>query len=267
MKQKMSKKAAAEFIGSLRFEHRREPAIPQDLRPLDTDAGYRIQEEVVERLTGRFGGKPVGYKVACTNRLAQEFLGIRTPFYGRLLSSFFHSSPVRLKGGDFPMRLIETEFAFELAQDLPSKGSAYQVEEVSAATAAVIPAIEIVETCFTDWTVVGAPSLISDNACHGAWIRGESFRAWKNLDLGAHEATLFVNGEGKLKGQGSAVLGHPLNSLTWLANALIDHGKSLKKGDLVSTGVCTDVYYARPNDHIVADFGKIGAVELIFVES
>jgi 2-oxo-3-hexenedioate decarboxylase len=55
-----------------------------------------------------------------------------------------------------------------------------------------------------------------------------------------------------------------LNSLVWLANTLCDQGKALKPGDLVSTGVCTDVYLAEPGDHIVADFGALGKVEISF---
>jgi len=256
--------AAAEFISTLRFEHSREDEIPEIFRPHDLDAGYRVQEQVVNRLLSRYGGRRVGYKVACTNRLAQVLLHIPTPFYGCLLSAFVFTGPARLSSAEFTMRLIESEFAFEMATDLPPKSEPYSLQEVSAAVAAVMPAIEIVETRFTDWTTVGAPSLIADNGCNGAWARGDAFHDWKPLDLAAHEVTLRVNGKSRLKGRGSAVLDHPLNSLTWLANALSVQGKALRKGDLVSTGVCTDVYYANPDDEIVADFGKIGSVKLTF---
>ena len=73
-----------------------------------------------------------------------------------------------------------------------------------------------------------------------------------------------VNGAEKLSGSGAAVLGHPMNSLVWLANTLCEQGKALKTGDLVSTGVCTDIYHAEPGDHIVADFGTLGSAEVSF---
>jgi 2-keto-4-pentenoate hydratase len=58
-----------------------------------------------------------------------------------------------------------------------------------------------------------------------------------------------------------------LNSLVWLANTLCEQDKALKAGDLVSTGVCTDIYLAEPGDHIVADFGTLGTAEVSFFMS
>ncbi|MBF0290015.1 MAG: fumarylacetoacetate hydrolase family protein [SAR324 cluster bacterium] len=111
----------------------------------------------------------------------------------------------------------------------------------------------------------GAPSLIADNAANGAWVQGPASSAdWRKLDLSAHSVTLIVNGETKLIGSGAEVLGHPLNPLVWLANALREKGMGLKAGNLITTGVCTDVYFAEPGDHIVADFGVLGQAELSF---
>ena len=255
---------AADFISQLRFTRCQEPVIPQDCRPDDSNAGYLVQREVVQRLLHRYGGHTVGYKVACTNILAQRLLNLNEPFFGRLLSSSVYTSPARLNPADFSMRLIEAEFAFEMAKDLPIEGAPYRVEAVSAGVAAVLPAIEIVDTRFTDWTAVGAPSLIADNACNAAWVQGKSYDSLQAFDLKTHEVALMVNGETKRRGRGFEVLGHPLNSLTWLANALSKQGKTLKAGDLISTGVCTDVYFAEPGDEIVADFGELGTVELSF---
>jgi len=258
---------AADFITKLRLDLKQEDAIPEDFRPADPNEGYRVQKEVVKRLLAEYGGKTVGYKVACTNKLAQKLLNLSSPFYGCLLSSLVHTSPARVRAKDFSMQLIEPEFAFEMAKDLPAKDTPYTTKEVSAAVGAVLPVIEIVDTRFTDWTTVGVPSLISDNGCNGAWVMGASYTNWQALDLETHAAALIVNGETKLTGNGAAVLGHPLNSLTWLANALCEQGIALKAGEFVSTGVCTDVYHASPDDDIVADFGKIGDVRVSFMNT
>ena len=257
-------KKAADFIAELRFSLKQEPAIPEAFRPTDPQEGYAAQKYLVEQLLASYGGSCIGYKVACTNKLAQKLLNLNTPFYGCLLSTLVHASPVRLSAGDFSMRVIEAEFAFEMGIDLPGQGKPYETADVAEAVSAVLPAIEIVDTRYTDWTSVGAPSLIADNGCNGAWAKGESYHDWKTLDLKTHEVVLMVNGESKLKGSGAEVLGHPLNSLTWMANMMVEHGSGLKAGDLISTGVCTDLYHAAPGDEIIADFGVIGKVELFF---
>ena len=110
----------------------------------------------------------------------------------------------------------------------------------------------------------GALSLIADNAIHGAWIAGEPYAAWRDLDLAAHEVRLIVNGQVITQGNGAAVLGHPLNVMAWLANELPKYGSALKAGDRVSTGVCTDVYGGKAGDRVRADFGVLGGVDLVF---
>jgi 2-keto-4-pentenoate hydratase len=255
---------AAEFIANLRFARQQAPRIPETFRPDDLSSGYAVQEGVVDRLLKKNGGRAVGYKVACTNKLAQELLGTDSPFYGRLLSPFVYQSPARVNAQAFSMRLIEAEFAFQLAEDLPPEGAPYDRESVTGAVAAVLPSIELVDTRYTVWTEVPIPSLVADNGCNSGWVRGYAIEAWHHIDLAIHEVRLSVNGKEKLSGSGAAVLGHPLNSLVWLANTLCEQGKALKSGDLISTGVCTDIYLAEPGDHIVADFGTLGTAEVFF---
>jgi len=256
---------AADFIADLRFALRQEPQIPEIFRPDNPASGYAVQEGVVDRLLKKNGGRAVGYKVACTNKHAQKLLGTDIPFYGRLLSSSVYQSPARVNVQDFSMRLIEPEFTFQLAGDLPREGAPYDRKSIADAVAAILPSIELVDTRYTVWTEVPLPSLISDNGCNSGWVQGKAIEAWRHIDLAFHEVRLWVNGAEKLTGSGAAVLGHPLNSLVWLANTLCEQGKALKASDLVSTGVCTDIYLAEPGDHIVADFGTLGTAEVSFL--
>ena len=69
-----------------------------------------------------------------------------------------------------------------------------------------------------------------------------------------------VNGKVLREGNGSNVLGHPLNALEWLVNHLSERGLGLKAGQYVTTGVTTEVYMAQRGDRITADFGAVGSV-------
>jgi 2-keto-4-pentenoate hydratase len=261
---------AAESLLSARLRRERLAELPSDNRPADQEAAYACQDQVIERLVSHYGGRVLGYKIACTNAIAQRFLNMPEPFYGRLLSASTVTSPATLPAGDFFMRIIESEFAFQFARDLPPAGRPLNRDEIADSLAGVLPGIELVDSRFQIWTSVGAPSLIADNACHGAWIKGAllreiSARHWREFDLAAQAVTLNVNGEIVQRGSGSAVLGHPLNALEWLVHRLHARGIGLLAGQYVTTGVTTDIYDAQPGDHLIADFGPVGSVELTIV--
>ncbi len=256
---------AAEFLIDLRKSPRTVDAIPAEIRLESLEQAYEIQNALAKGLLSHFGGEQIGYKIACTNKLAQELLNVEAPFFGHLLSSSTYSSSARLKANAFTHKLIEPEFAFELDADVPASSIPYTQDSIAAFVRSLLPAIEIVDWRYADWTIVGVESLAADNAIHGAWIRGKRYKNWREFDLSVHDVQLCVNGNVTEKGSGAAVLGHPLNALAWLANELPRHGLSLKTGDLVTTGVATNVYFAETGDKIQADFGALGTVDLELV--
>jgi 2-keto-4-pentenoate hydratase len=254
--------SGARLLAQALFQHRRLDALPGDARPTTSAEAYRCQDGLVAQLLGHYGGHVIGYKIACTNPIAQELLHMDRPFHGKLLSSFCSDSPARIDAAGFFMRVIEAEFAFRMARDLPPRPVTR--DEVADAVEAMLPGIEIVDSRFTEWTTVGAESLIADNACHGAWVKGAPLTAWRDLDLAAQQVHLAVNGTVVQSGSGRAVLGHPLNALHWLANDLHARGETLRAGQYITTGVTTNIYLAQAGDRIAADFGGVGRVELTF---
>ncbi len=253
---------AGDYLAGLRFRGRQIEAIPAAIRPTDLDTAYAIQDVVVDRLLTRQGGQRIGYKIACTSKGAQELLHVDGPLYGQMLSFSSHAAPATLRRSDFTQCVIESEFGFRMASDVPAAPAGYSAESIVPFIDALLPAIEIVNFRFVDWTVVGANSIAADNAIHGAWVYGEPVSDWQQLNLETHEVTLAVNEKPFDAGTGAAVLGHPLNALAWLANELSRHGKQLCAGDLVTTGVCMDVYFAEAGDRLMADFGVLGRVAL-----
>jgi 2-keto-4-pentenoate hydratase len=256
---------AAELLAQARITHQRLPELPAAIRPQTPGEAYAVQDGLVDRLLAHYGGSVIGYKIACTNVTAQRQLHVDAPFAGRLLSAFFFENPARVDASKFFMRVVEAEFAFEMARDLPPTATPRSRQEIAAAVKGVIPAIEIVDSRFDDWTTIGAPSLIADNACNAAWVKGRVVTDWQKIDLAAQAARVTVNGKLLREGSGSNVLGHPLHALEWLVHSLSARGLGLKAGHYVTTGVTTEVYMAERGDRITADFGPVGSVDLIFV--
>ena len=88
---------------------------------------------------------------------------------------------------------------------------------------------------------------------------------WRGIVLAKQAVTVTVNGKLLREGNGSNVLGHPLNALEWLVNNLSARGLGLKAGQFITTGVTTEVYMAERGDRIKAGFGPVGSVDLEFV--
>lgn len=201
---------AATLLLKARTEHKRISELPEACCPKDEAAAYQSQTELVNQMLKHYGAKRLGYKTACTNASAQKLLNLDGPFYGALLSTFVKNSPATLKTEDFFMRVVEAEFAFQMDRDLPSRDKEYTKNEVTEAVGSLLPAIEIVDSRYTDWTKVGALSLIVDNACNAAWVYGQPQNNWTEFDLAKHEVNLYVNGSVVRKGSGENVMGNPL---------------------------------------------------------
>ena len=84
---------AADLLLKARIESKRMDLLPEDCRPARPDDGYQVQHLLIDRYLEHYGGRTLGYKVACTNKLPQELLGTDEPFYGRLVSPFVRSMP------------------------------------------------------------------------------------------------------------------------------------------------------------------------------
>ena len=255
--------AAYDSLLDMRLKQRRVAALPADVVPRSLAEGYQVQQLLVKKLLDRAGSRPIGYKIACTSELAQKALGVDAPFFGVLMTHSTHPSGATLRGSDFVVRCAEAEFGFEMAADVPA-GKPYTAESIKEFIAFAMPSIEIVDHRYDDWKTVGAQSLLADNAIHGAWIAGEPYANWRDIDFAKHPTALVVNGTKTFPGSGAAVLGNPLNVVAWLANELPKFGRVLSRGDRITTGLTTDVYLANPCDRLAADFGVMGKVEMGF---
>jgi 2-keto-4-pentenoate hydratase len=255
-------RAAADELLAMRREQRVQADLDAGHRPADLSEAYAVQAVVVDGLLSD-GGPPIGYKVACTSEIAQAALRIDRPVFGRLLPDTTSPSGVGLPADRFVHRVVEAEFAFRLGTDVTPRAGGHTHDSIAEHIDAVIPAVEIVDHRFVSWAV-GALSVAADNAIHGWWIHGEPVESWRDIDLGRSEVVVRRNGETVTTGTGAAALGHPLSVMAWLADELPKFGDSLSAGDVVTTGVTTDVFEAVAGDHLRAEFAGLGAVELSF---
>jgi 2-keto-4-pentenoate hydratase len=242
-------------------------ALPEGIRPRTRAEGYAIQS----RLERRSASPIVGWKIAATSKAGQSHINVDGPLAGRLLDEHVFGSGSRLRFGNNHMRVAEAEFAFRMAIDVPPRAAPYSVDEVLASVAALYPAIEIPDSRYDDFTIVGGPQLIADNACAHDFVLGAAAPdAWRSIDLAAHKVTASVmSGAGsppslERTGIGANVLGDPRVALAWLVNELSQLGITLHAGQVVTTGTCLVPLPIAPGDRVTCDFGLLGTVQVSF---
>ncbi len=252
--------AASDLLRRHWREGSRLACLPPRLRPTNRAEGYAIQA----LLEAGSRAPLFGWKIAATSAAGQAHINVDGPLAGRILAETVRESGAAVSIGANHMRVAEAEFAFRMARDLPPRLAPYSRAEALDAVAALHPAIEIPDSRYEDFTVVGAPQLIADDSCAQLFVLGPAApETWRNVDLVRHAVRGAVTGKSctlDREGRGANVLGDPLVALAWLVNELSDLGVTLKAGQVVTTGTCLIPLAIAPGDTVAADFGILGQV-------
>ena len=251
---------AAQILDQARVQRRPIKALPEECTPADLAEGYAIQRELI-RLRG---GQISGWKVGCISAQSQARARTNEPFSGPVFEDDIYRSKCVIPKDSCFIRALQVEFAFRLNRDLVPRDAPFTEESIRGAIGSVTGALEIADTRFDDWTVVGAANLIADAGKAGLLVIGDQAIAYADTDLIGHQVSLYVGGEKVASGSGRDVMGDPVKSLLWLANSMAEREESLWIGQLVSTGTCTGSYPAEPGDEVVAEFGTLGRIEVRF---
>ena len=247
----MIEEDAAALLGRARRSGAPVGDLPESLRPADETGGYRVQRA----LRGWFeenGEAAAGFKLGCTTPVMQAMLGLDAPVYGGVRAADVHPSGAALASSGFRAPGIECEIAVRLAADIDARERAPSRAETGAAIARAMPAIEIVDNRYGDWSALGTPTLIADDFFQAACILGPP----ADCDPMALDA---VAG----RGSGADVLGHPLDAVAWLARALGRQGTVLGTGALVMTGsMVKTVWLERFPAAARVEIDGIGAAEV-----
>lgn len=218
-----------------------------DFPDLTEADAYMIQAELL-RLKG---GVRAGYKLGFTSAAMREQMGVDHPNSGVLLADM-RLPEQRLPAGVLIQPRIEPEIAILLGRDL--HGAQLTPEQVAAATAAVLPAIEVVDSRYRDYRFKSVDN-IADNSSAARYLLGAP-RALSGVgDLRLVGVLLSIDGVLVDQGLGVAALGSPLAAVAWLAGHLSTRGEGLQAGEVVLTGGLTRAYALGPGQTACAEFG------------
>ena len=244
----------AEHKANLRFKPLAPPAAPATIG----DA-YDIQQKYVALLRGSHGDA-IGYKVGLTSAAMQAFCGIDHPIAGVVLASRQHESGVTVRRSDFGRLGLEFEIAVRIKSDVPVARMPYTAEMIAPHIDGVCAAIELVDDRSADYANLDVLSLVADNSWNGGIVLSQFATDWPDLESVLGRATKDSTAIGE--GHGRDILGHPFNSVAWLATQLASRGVGLKAGQVVMTGAVMKTVFPEAAASYRFDLAPIGFVEV-----
>jgi 2-keto-4-pentenoate hydratase len=219
-----------------------------------------FQSDALQALGGAF----CGYKIGATSLDVQQLLSCREPIYAPI-----RREDVLAGGASFviPAGLlgVECEYGFLIGQDFPGAGEALTIDALRSRIAGCFMALELVGRRVVPGIPLNEMSVIADFGLDVAAVRGGSIPDWETRDLAATPVRAVLDGRPVAEGNGAMVLGHPLNALLWLADALHRRGTKLRAGEMIVTGACCGITKVAAGETFAGCFADFPPLEVQFV--
>ena len=221
---------------------------------LTLDDAYRILLARIVRRRGE-GARRIGWKIGLTAQVIQQQFGLHEPVFGCLLAEGLVRSGHVFRRDALIEPGFENELCIVLDRDLPANATR---ADVAAAVGRVHPAFEIIET---RGDLSGQLALaVTDNGQQKALVLGAAVSQDALPELSGVRVRVRINGAEVATASGDAVLGHPYNSVVWLASKLAQFGERVSAGDYIMSGSFTRQFPLGRGDRIEAMFDGIGEV-------
>lgn len=256
--------SAARYLARGRVGRERLIELESAMRPANESEAYLVQSELHRLLTDAGKGPVTGHKIGCTTAVMQQFLRIHNPCAGGV----FAPTVINERGAvDFMSYLhvgVECEIAARLTQDLRPGPVPHDQHSVASAVGSLMAAIEIVDDRWSDYTTISAATLIADDFFGAGAVLGTPVEDWADLDLGAINGGMTINGESVGQGVGSDILGHPLAALAWLARSMNERADYLRAGEFVLLGSLVKTVWVNRGDVVEVQIEGLGSAGIRF---
>ncbi|HWK68254.1 MAG TPA: fumarylacetoacetate hydrolase family protein [Rhizobiaceae bacterium] len=203
-----------------------------------------------------------GYAMVGTSRQVRSTLGLTEPIFSAIADKSFHEGKGRFR---LPNGILgaQCELVFTIGRTYPAMGETIDRLSASAAVIACQPAIGLIGRRALPGADIRLAA-IADFAFHVATLCGHSARHVDPLALDEVGIVARIDDRPVASGRTDAILGHPLETIAWLAKSLAAQGKTLNADDVVATGSCTPILQVLPGQRLMVDFDQLGPVSCAF---
>jgi 2-oxo-3-hexenedioate decarboxylase len=234
--------------------------ITDDHPDMGFDDAYAIQD-AIRAIKAAEGRDVNGLKMGLTSTAKIVQMGVKEPIYGFLENAHEYSSGAVIDTTSLIHPKVEAEIGFVLSR--PLQGPDCGIDEVLAATAFVVAAIEVIDSRYENFRF-DVTSVIADNTSAARYVVGKDRHAVAGRDLRGVALLMSKNGAMAAAATGADVLGHPAASVAMLANMLGARGRSIPAGVMVLSGGATEAIAVEAGDRISVDCGWLGTVDVAF---
>lgn len=223
-----------------RAECERRPLEPLTARfpDLTLDDAYRIQLLNIQQRVAA-GERIIGHKIGLTARAMQIKFNVDTPDYGHLLDAMKLEPGTLLDMEELIDPQVEVEPAFVLGCELAGPGVTRQI--VMEAIEYTCVCFEVIDSRIRDWRIKLIDT-VADNGSSSRLLLGAERRNPNDVALDDLETELEIDGRVVETGNTRAILGHPADSVAWLANAVAPFGVTFEAGHIILPGTSTRSY-------------------------
>ena len=239
-----------------------------------SDADAACTRKKLNELLAKRYGKMAGYKAGLTNPAVQKRFNTDQPVWGVLYEDMLLQSGATLNATFGARPLYEADMLVRVKSEAINQ--AKTPEDVIAAIDQVIPFIEL-----PDLVVQAPPKLngagitaINVGARFGVTgvpiaVPGDEAGRKAMLD-GLRDMKVALtdgkdNSELAPPGKGSDVLGHPLNAVVWLAEALAREGLAMQPGQLISLGSFSPLLPPKAGLTVLATYHGLAGAQPVTV--
>ncbi len=248
----------------------RRPAVnpPETLTVADAAC---TRSKLQQRLAGQ-GGRLAGYKAGLTNPAVQKRFNTDQPVWGALYTDMLRDSGATVDAAFGARPLYEADLLVRVKSE--AINNAKTPAEVLASADQIIPFIELPDLTVETPAKINGAVLSALNVGARLGVRGtplpvpaDAAGQARLLEQLRDMNVRLVDAQGAPLGggKGSDVLGHPLNAVVWLTQALKAQGLSLRPGQVVSLGSFSALLPPKAGLKVTAQYDGVTGLQPVTV--
>lgn len=225
---------------------------------LSIEEAYQIQQQL-NKLRIANGHRVFAPKLGLTSPAKMKQMNVEHPIYGYVFYSMLVSNNKEFSIHDYIQPRVEPEISVILKNEL--RGPGITLQDVEENLDYVVSSVEVLDSRYKNYEFT-LPDVIADNTSAKGAVYSDEQVHLDPKELILEKARLSINGEVKAEGNGSAVLGNPLETIVFLANEMGKAGESVPANTPIMTGGMTAAVKIKPGDLIKVEFSTLGKIEV-----